>query len=55
MYMNRAKRDPEWDWISITKVSIKKLNINKKLFNYPNEVKVPAAFPKRPNSRESYA
>ena len=33
MYMNYSKQDPEWDWIPIEKFSIKKIKIDRSLFN----------------------
>ncbi len=38
MYINYAKHDPEWDWIPINKVPIKKIKVKRELFDYPNEV-----------------
>lgn len=38
MWINASKRDIDWDWISIDKVSIKKIKIDKKLFAFQNEV-----------------
>lgn len=38
MWLNVSKRDIDWDWISIDKVSIKKIKIDKKLFAFQNEV-----------------
>lgn len=36
MWINHSNRDTEWDWISIDKVRVKKVKIDKKLL--PNEV-----------------
>ena len=36
MWINAAKRDYDWDWISIDRVRIKKIKIDKKFL--PNEV-----------------
>lgn len=38
MWIKASKRDDVWDWVPIDKVRIKKIKIDKSLFDFQNEV-----------------